>query len=461
MARVVVLGGGFAGVLAACVFARHGDDVTLVEADEYPVLPGPRRGVPQAHHSHVLVTGGARALEALLPGTLEALREHGAHWRGIPGDTLVLASQGWFYRHRTDAYLVTCSRGLIDQVIRPRALGNAHISLWERTRVLGLEGDAKRVSAVRVLRQAGSEELVVEADLVVDAMGRRSKARGWLRDLGGQAVDEVTVDSGLAYATRIYQAPPDTAAEIPAVVIHPRPANGEPGRGGTLYPIEGDRWIVTLTGTRGGEPPTSDEGFDSFARLLPHPIISELIEAAEPVGRVRPYRDTSNRRKLYETVTLPDGFFAIGDSVAAVNPIHSHGMSIAALSALRLTRELESTTTKPSLSNVLQSAMVDEAETSWRMAVAQDRDSIELQHGGLRQRTAFERKLRERASRTLLSSPVVAARFFGAQALIDIATADTFSVLHEMSSADATPMLTADEAIKQYPALAKWWESVN
>lgn len=457
-----MLGGGFAGVLAACVFGRHGNDVTLIEADQYPARPGPRRGVPQAHHSHVLVTGGARAIDVLLPGTLAALREQGAHWRGMPSDTLVLASQGWFYRHRTDAYLVTCSRGLIDQVVRSRALDSDRISVWEGTRVLGLEGDVKRVSAVRVLPRQSSEELVIRADLVVDAMGRRSKARGWLRSLCGLVVDEVTVDSGLAYATRVYHAPSDAAAEIPAIVIHPRPANGQPGRGATLYPIEDGQWIVTLTGTRGGEPPMNAEGFDRFARSLPHPIVSKLIGAAYPASQVRPYRATSNRRRLYEAVTLPDGFFAIGDAVTAVNPIHSHGMSIAALSALRLARELESTTTSLSLSNDLQRAMVDETEKSWRMAVKQDGESIELQEGGRQQLSAFERKLRDHASRALLGSPAVAARFFGAQALIDAeATADTFSVLHEMSSGDTAPMLTADEAIGQYPALAKWWALVN
>lgn len=450
MTRAVVLGGGFAGVLAAAVLARHVDDVIVIESDHYPADLRARRGLPQSRHSHVLVAGGARALQELLPGTLEALFARGAHRRRLPGDALILAAAGWFRRLDTEAYLISCSRGLLDQVVRRRALGA--VSTWTGTQALGLVGDASRVTGVSVRREGAPSE-TIEADLVVDATGRRSKAPRWLAEIGVAEIEEVTVSSGLAYSTRVYQAPPELAGETPAIMIHPRPASGRPGQGATLFPIEGDRWIVTLTGTRGGEPPVDEQGFADFARSLRDPIVAELMAAATPLGGIRPYRDTSNRRRFVERVRLPAGFVAIGDAVVAVNPVHSHGMSVAALSALRLDRELTRRGIGPSAFPWLQAAMTAEAEASWRMAVAQDRGPAG------REATAFEREILTRRTRALLSSPQLAAEFFGAQTLTSTRAAKDGSAVVRALTGEPDPLLTTEEAVKQHPMLYEWWNA--
>ncbi|MEU4225875.1 FAD-dependent oxidoreductase [Nonomuraea sp. NPDC026600] len=450
MTRAVVLGGGFAGVLAAAVLARHADDVIVIENDHYPADLRARRGLPQSRHSHVLVAGGARALQELLPGTLEALFARGAHRRRLPGDALILAAAGWFRRLDTEAYLISCSRGLLDQVVRQRALGA--VSTWPGTQALGLVGDASRVTGVSVRREGAPSE-IIEADLVVDATGRRSKAPRWLAEIGVAEIEEVTVSSGLAYSTRVYQAPPDLAGETPAIMIHPRPVSGRPGQGATLFPIEDDRWIVTLTGTRGGEPPVDELGFADFARSLRDPIVAELMAAATPLGGIRPYRDTSNRRRFFERVRLPAGFVAIGDAVVAVNPVHSHGMSVAALSTLRLDKELTRRGLGPSAFPGLQAAMTAEADVSWRMAVAQDRGPAG------REATAFEREIVTRRTRALLSSPQLAAEFFGAQTLTRAAK-DGPAVVRALTG-EPDPLLTTEEAVRQHPALYAWWNSAT
>ncbi|MCW2876907.1 MAG: hypothetical protein JWQ95_1007 [Sphaerisporangium sp.] len=456
MTRAVVLGGGFAGVLAAAVLAKHADDVIVIENDRYPSGPRPRRGLPQSHHNHVLVTAGARALQALLPGTLEALFARGAHRRGLPGDALILASEGWFWRLETEAHLIACSRGLLDQVVRQRALGDGAVSIWEGAQALGLVGDATRVAGVRVRREGGSAE-TIQADLVVDATGRRSKAPRWLAEIGAPGVEEVTVASGLAYSTRVYQAPPELATEIPAIMLHPRPAKGQPGQGATLFPIEHDRWVVTLTGTRGGEPPVDEQGFMRFAGSLRDPIVADLMATATPVGGIRPYRDTSNRRRFFERAHLPVGFVAIGDAVVAVNPVHSHGMSVAALGALRLDRELTRRGFEPSVSPELQVAMASEAEKSWQMAIQQD--SGHLEAGRQREASPFERQIRTRLTRAVLSSPELASELFNAQTLISTDAKKDKSSLFLAMSGKPDPLLTAEEAIMQYPGLHKWWLS--
>ncbi|MFJ8015698.1 NAD(P)/FAD-dependent oxidoreductase [Streptomyces sp. NPDC096339] len=457
MTKAVVLGGGFAGVLMAKVLSGHVDEVTVIEAGRYPRGPGARTGVPQAHHSHVLVTAGAEALETLLPGTLEELRGRGAHRRGLPDGALILSADGWFRRHETGAHLVSCSRWLMDHVIRRRALAGGAVRVREGTRVLGLAGDASRVTGVVVAGEDGAGERI-DADIVVDATGRRSRAGRWLAAIGGPGVEEEVVDPGLAYSTRIYRAPADLASGIPAVMLHPSAEGGGPAHGATLFPIEDGRWIVTLTGTRESTPPTDERGFTDCARALRSPVVAELLASAEPLGGVRPFRATANRRRFYERRPRTEGFLVVGDALTAVNPVHSHGMSIALLSALRLDRAWAEHGAKPSGLPALQAAVAEVADVSWRMATEQDRSRAAAVPAGSAPASAAGQRMRATMARALLTSPVLMSRLFRTQTLVPAQGAeDTPSPRGR--TAHPNPPLDTDEAVAQFPALSEWWFS--
>lgn len=458
MSRVVVLGGGFAGVLAASVLRPHAGEVLLIESDRYPVEPVPRRGVPQGHHSHVLVAGGAIALDDLLPGVLEELREHGVNRRNLPGQALMLMAEGWCRSHPTDAYLFSGSRGLLEHVVRTRALTGLGVSVWQDTRVLRLVGQPTKIAGVVVEHGAQRRELTITADLVVDATGSRSRARHWLGELGAATVDEVTYETGLAYATRFYQAPTELGDVMPAVMLHPRPDGAFPGRGATVYPIERGRWVVTLT-TRYGRPPRREPDFLAFAESLRHPIVSELLAAATPIGPVRQYRNTVNRRRYFERVTLPDGFFAFGDSLATMNPVHSHGMSVAALGAQRIARELTRHSVEADLSAYLQSVVAEVVDQPWRMAISQDNQAVNGHRSQPVNRTTST-SLQVQVARDILTKPALAARFFAAQALLP---ADQAALGGSRPKGSAVPLspLSADEAIAQHPMLDRWWRPTS
>ena len=449
MTTAVVLGGGFAGVLAATVLARRVDAVTIVEGGGYPVVPGSRPGLPQGHHSHVLAAGGALALEALLPGTLDALIASGAHHRDLPGQALICSAQGWFRRQVTGAYVISASRWLIDQVIRERAL-TADVALRQRTRALGLVGDAKQVVGVAVRDEWGRAE-TIRADLVVDATGRGSQAPRWLGELGGPSVPEDIVDPGLAYATRIYQAPADLTAALPAIMLHPGPGTPRPGQGATLFPIEDDRWVVTLTGIRGSEPPCDEDGFAAFARELRCPIIADLIAAAEPVTSIRACHSTANRRRYFERTRRPDGFLVLGDALAAVNPVYSHGMSVAASGAVRLARELDRCGTDPRVLPGIQLALAEEVERSWQLATDQDR-------GRSDPRPVVRQPDPGGASRGVPDGPVLVTELFRAQLLLPKGVLADGALVRELAT-PARPALSTDDAVGQYPQLFDWWSA--
>ncbi|MFE2287124.1 NAD(P)/FAD-dependent oxidoreductase [Streptomyces sp. NPDC059443] len=457
MTKAVVLGGGFAGVLAATVLARHAYEVTVVEGGRYPAGPAPRPGLPQAFHSHVLVTAGAEALETLLPGTRAALAARGAHRRGLSDGALILSAGGWFRRHETGAFLISCSRWLMDHVIRERALAGGAVSVRERTRVLGLAGDASRVTGVRVAREDGSTE-TLRADLVVDATGRRSRAPRWLAALGAPPVEEEVVDPGLAYSTRIYRAPAALASHIPAIMLHPdpHPRSGRPGHGATLFPVEDGRWTVTLTGTRAAAPPADGQGFTDCVRALRSPVLAELLAEAEPLGAVRPFRATANRRRYFERRPGPEGFLVLGDALVAVNPVHSHGMSVALLSAVRIDRELARGGAGPGALPALQAAVAEVADTSWRMVIEQDRGPA----CGEGAAAAAGHRVRALMSRAVLGNPALLTDLFRTQTLLPPRTRTAADPPpHPVPSAAARPPRDTDEAVAQFPVLAEWWFS--
>ena len=75
--KVIVIGAGLAGMMAARVAADHYDSVVLIEKDQL-AGPEPRKGVPQGNHIHVLWSVGSTILESFFPGLFEELAAAGA-----------------------------------------------------------------------------------------------------------------------------------------------------------------------------------------------------------------------------------------------------------------------------------------------------------------------------------------------------------------------------------------------
>ncbi|MFI6097036.1 NAD(P)/FAD-dependent oxidoreductase [Lentzea sp. NPDC051213] len=370
--HAVVLGGGLSGMLAASVLVRHVDEVTVVERDKLPDGPSPRSGVPQAKHAHLLMSGGARAIETVLPGTMDALVAAGAHRIGVPNDLVSLSAQGWVPRFPEMQFIVSCSRGLLDWVVRSQALRDNKISVLTGTEPVSLLGDRHAVTGVLVEDRVSREQISLEADLVIDATGRNSRLPAWLTDLGLPEVHSESVDSGLAYATRIFRAPSSASSGFPIVNVQANPRDPHPGCTATLLPIEDGRWLVTLSGTRGGEPTTDESEFVAFARSVRNPVVGELISQAEPLSPVYGSHSTANRRMFFERLkSWPSGILALGDSVATYNPVYGHGMSIAAQSALVLDAELRSGLVAETAQRV-QRGIAKVVDGAWAMATNQD-----------------------------------------------------------------------------------------
>ncbi|MEV4339058.1 FAD-dependent monooxygenase [Streptomyces sp. NPDC049590] len=367
----LVLGGGFAGMLTAHVLAQYMDSVTVVERDVPPDGPGPRKGVPQARHSHLLMGAGARTVEALLPGTLTAWSEAGAHLLSAPGDVAFLTKFGWLPRVRHNEFVVSCGRDLLDWVVRRRVLRNPRVRLLAHTEVEGLLGDPARVTGARVRDRGTGLSTEIEAGFVVAATGRSSRVETWLEDLGLPAVPEELVDAGTAYATRMLRPAPEKHRSTPGIVMIAN-VTGE-ATGGVLLPLEDGLWTATVIGMRGSEPPTGDDEFLDFAKRLPHPALAELITDAEPQGPSRGFRRLANRRLRFDRLPRhPDGFVALGDAACVLNPSHAHGMTVAAFGVAAVRDLLRRYGDIPGVAGNAQRAVARAAETAWQLSVGDD-----------------------------------------------------------------------------------------
>ncbi|MFI0086044.1 NAD(P)/FAD-dependent oxidoreductase [Streptomyces bobili] len=372
--RAVVIGAGLAGMLAAAALSSVVDEVTVLERDDLPDGPEHRKGLPQGRHAHLLMAGGLAAMEDLVPGV--GMRKHllaaGAREISLSSGMIALTPEGWMRRWRHEGpRMMTCSRALLDWAVRGAVLANTGAQV-RKGQALALTGDAERVTGVRVSTPDGDE--VIDAEFVVDASGRGSRVVNWLSGLGISGVREKTVDAGLVNATRIYRTP-EGAGRFPLTIIQADPYQGLPGRSGMVLPIEGDRWMVSLAGTRGGgEPPSDPDGFLRYTLDLPHPLVGQLISGAEPLTDIHVSRSTSNQRRYLEKVReWPEGFVALGDALATFNPAYGQGMSVAALGAQVLHRELRrGGVGSAGLARRVQRGAAASVEAAWTMAVSQD-----------------------------------------------------------------------------------------
>jgi 2-polyprenyl-6-methoxyphenol hydroxylase-like FAD-dependent oxidoreductase len=414
------------GLAAAAALARHVERVTVVERDSLPARPAPRAGTPQGRHLHVLQPGGLASLDRLLPGFGDRLRDRGAVPIVAPRGILWLSAAGWMQpQPHGGRTLLAASRDLIEHVTRELALSVPHIAVRTGVEVGGLEVAGGRVVGVGLRPRGAAPTEPAErltADIVVDASGRRSHAPDWLAAAGFARPRESHVDANLAYATRTYRRGSDDLSGWDAIFLQAQPPHTT--RMGVMFPVEGDRWMVTVAGTNGDVPPTDEQGFLDFARGMRSPALAEAIGRLEPLGPITGYRRTENRRRHFEDLRhAPDGFVVIGDAACAFNPVYGQGMSAAALTAEALDRGLARHLARTGgdaagVTADLQRAVAKANAGAWMVATGEDLRWPGTEGGSVTVADRLVRRYLDRVVAAATTDLVISDAFFDVIALL-------------------------------------------
>ncbi|MEM8720756.1 MAG: FAD-dependent monooxygenase [Cyanobacteria bacterium P01_G01_bin.39] len=367
--RVIVIGGSIAGLISARVLADYFQQVIIIERDELSSTPQARRGVPQSVQPHVLLTKGYRLLEEFFPGIEAKLRDNAAlsiDW-GQEFHHYFEKHWGIATPEPSDIVSVTCSRYLLEWIIRQELIKLPKIEIRQQSKVTGLVYDAAS-SQVRGVQLNEAEQ--INADLVVDASGRSSQANQWLKEIGQTPAPETIINPFLGYATRRYRLPGNFEPNWKVLLISQTPPHDT--RLGYLARIENDELIATLGGYGKDFPPLDDRGFLEFAHSLAQPDFYQAIANATPTSPIYAHRATANRRRNYEQIKLPAGIIALGDAVCALCPVYGQGMTVSALGAKTLQAWLAKSSATKLDNNRFQQQLAKSNSLHWTLATSQD-----------------------------------------------------------------------------------------
>ncbi|WP_186818564.1 NAD(P)/FAD-dependent oxidoreductase [Nocardia ninae] len=363
----LVLGSGFAGLLAAHVLAEHGMRVTIIEPDPLPDHAESRRGTPQDRHPHGLLQRGAEVLESFFPGLDAELRDCGAHVFDFGEHARVLFPGGWAAPVTSQVYHHASSRPLLEWVIRRRVLRGSTITVADRTRARNLLWRNGKVIGIE-----DNRDVSWHADLVVDATGRGSKLGDWLTGAGLTPPPARHVRAQLSYTSRLYECPPDYRPpwQLSAELTYAPSTR----HGAVATRIENDRILLTLIGADGAKAPRNENGFRDYALSLRSPDFHEILSHTTPLSNITCYSGLHNDWQPYHRMhRWPDGLIALGDAVCTLNPIYGQGMTVAAVEAATLQRILtRRSACEPGFARTLQHAIPAAIRLPWRLAAYSD-----------------------------------------------------------------------------------------
>lgn len=378
----MIVGAGVGGLGAALCLGRAGHRVTIVERDDTPLPPDPdaaflwhRSGAPQVRHTHAFLARLRNLLRDRHPDVLAALLEAGA----TEMDFIEMMPEG-MDRTRVDGdedlVALSCRRTTFEWVLRRVVAEEPNVTLRHGVGVGVLIGDAASPTApARVRGVRLDDDTEIEADLVVDAGGRRSPVVERLAALGVE-IEETTEDTGIVYYSRFFRLADGRV---------PPPQHGPIGGdlGYLKYGVFlGDRrtFSITLAARSTDEVlRTHLRDPDAFQRVAEQLTATRPFTAdglADPISDVNVMARLVNRSRRFTDDAgdpLVEGYVALGDAHTCTNPLYGRGCSLALVQAQLLADVLSAGSSDLlEVARDYEMGSVAEIEPWYRAAVAQD-----------------------------------------------------------------------------------------
>ena len=172
----------------------------------------------------------------------------------------------------------------------------------------------KGVPHVTGVRTSGGEQLV--ADLVIDAMGRRSVLPGWLAALGARPLAEEAEDSGFTYYTRYFRS---AAGEQPQFITGLLTPFGS----FSLLTLPGDAgtWSVTVYISSRDQALKELRQPEKWTALVAACPLHAHLPDGEPLTDVLAMSGIVDRRRRHAVDGTPvvTGLVTVGDSACCTN----------------------------------------------------------------------------------------------------------------------------------------------
>jgi flavin-dependent dehydrogenase len=223
------------------------------------------------------------------------------------------------------------------------------------------------VPRIAGVRTTGGEGL--PADLVVDAMGRRSRLPAWLADTGARGTHEESEDFGFLYYTRYFRGEPPLllAPQLTAI--------------GTIslltLPGDGDTWSVTVLGAAGDRPLKGRRNAEAWTAVVRAcPLQAHWLEG-EPITEVLGMGGIADRYRRLAAGSPPaaTGVALLADACACTNPALGRGIALG-LRHAQLLRDTMREEEPGRFAEAWDAATEAELTPWYRATVQQDRERL-------------------------------------------------------------------------------------
>jgi len=346
--NVIVNGAGIGGLMSAILLGADGHQVTVLERDPAPT-PDPdeawdgweRRGVNQFRLPHFFLPRFLAIVRSECPGLEDELDKAGMlHLNLI--DIVPAEMTGGRRQGDEEFDLITGRRSIYESVVAAFAQSMDRVTVRRGCAVAGLEtgpSAAAGVPHVTGVRTESGERF--EADLVVDATGRRSPLPRWLADVSADGPDEELEDCGFTYYGRHFRS---DDGSTPGIIA---PLNSAYGSVNILtLPADNGTWSVVLVTSARDFALRRFRDVDVWTDVIrAFPLVAHWLDGTaleENVTTMSKIEDRHRRYAASDGEPVATGVVAVADSWACTNPSLGRGASMGALHSLALRDVLRS-----------------------------------------------------------------------------------------------------------------------